>query len=256
MYEYPHNVDRLGGLRFYVFAVMAFMLLPSCDKNEGFGGTASIYGSITEGFYNENLSMKVDSLPAIDEEVFIVFGSDATPGDRVITGPTGEFRFDYLYPGRYFVYFRSQDSIGSPVEKLWKVKSVDLERGEDFNLGHMEKKSILDFDEGRGTISGVLRKIKYVNESRWPNLVVEYEDFAHEHEVYLTYGDHEYYDVRVRSQDNGYFEFPNLIPGFYTIFTYSEDVTQVTEHVVLKFEVVLEDMDASHDLGEIDIEAI
>ena len=255
MYEYPRNVGCLRGLQFIMLALM-IQILTSCGKDEGFGGTASISGTITEGFYNDDLSMKVDSFPAVDEEVFIVFGTDATPGDRVITGPTGEFCFDYLYPGQYFIYYRSEDIIGTPVEKQWSVQQVDLERGENLNLGRLEKKSLLDFDEGRGTISGVLKKIKYVDESRWPNLVIEYEDFAHEHEVYLTYGDHEYYDVRVRSQENGYFEFSNLIPGHYKIITYKEDVTLVTEHVVLKFEVELEDMDDSHDLGEIEIEAI
>ena len=136
------------------------------------------------------------------------------------------------------------------------MSRVDLERGEDLDLGTLEKSNILEFDEGRGVISGVVIKTKYVNESRWPNLVVEYVDFAHEHEVYLTYGDHDFYDVRVRTQDDGYFEFDGLIPGNYTIFLYSEDVTRVTEHVVLRYEVELQDMDARHDLGEINIEAI
>ena len=136
------------------------------------------------------------------------------------------------------------------------MKQVSVENGEGVNLGDLEKTTKLEWDDGAAVISGVVKKIKYDNDSRWPNLVEEYRDFAHEHEVYITYGNHAFTDKRVRTQDNGYFEFKNLIPGKYRIFLYSEDVTKVTEHVVLEFEEIITEFDQKVDLGEITIKAI
>ncbi len=241
----------------HIFPILALMglLTVSCDKSEGLGGTGSIAGVVVEQFYNDDYSKLISSAPAVDEEVFILFGSDKAPGDRVYTGTSGDFRFDYLYPGTYYLYYRSQDS-ASLYEEEWTTLEVKLENGEKASLGNLDKKTTLDFDDGAAVISGVVKKTKYDNDSRWPNLVVEYIDFAHEHEVYITYGDHTFYDERVRTQDDGRFEFRNLIPGEYRIFLYSEDVTKVTEHVVLEFEASIVELEQEVDLGEITIEEI
>ncbi len=239
----------------FLLIALLGMLTVSCDKSEGLGGTGSIAGVIVEHFYNDDYSELLTSTPAVDEEVFILFGSDQTPGDRVNTGTSGDFRFDYLYPGTYQIYYRSDDST-TIVEDEWHMMQVSLESGEKVVLGNLEKATKLDWDDGAAVISGVVKKIKYDNDSKWPNLVVEYMDFAHEHEIYITYGNHTFVDDRVRTQDNGYFEFKNLIPGKYRIFLYSEDVTKVTEHVVLEFQENITDFDQKVDLGEITIEAI
>jgi hypothetical protein len=139
-------------------------------------------------------------------------------------------------------------------EEIEKIRDVEIKRGEDRNLGRISKLSTLEYDEGTAVIKGVVRVVNYVDESRWPNLVVEYIDFAHEKEVYLTYGDHTFYDERTRTQHDGRFEFRNLIPGKYLVVLYSEDVTRVTEHVVLDFEVTIDQFDQVIDLGEIIIE--
>ncbi|MCP4311313.1 MAG: hypothetical protein GY790_08630 [Bacteroidetes bacterium] len=239
----------------FIFFAFTVIFLGSCEKSEGMGGTASISGAIIEHFYNDDFSDLIRTSPAIDEEVFVIFGNDYTPGERVNTGSSGDFRFDYLYPGIYHVYYRTLDSTKTPDDE-WAVIRVDLERGEEADLGAVEKATILEYDEGSAVISGVVRKIKYDNDSKWPKLVIEYIDFAHEHEVYLTYGDHSFYDERVRTQDDGYFEFKNLIPGEYRIFLYSEDVTKVTEHVVLEFEESITEFEQEVDLGLITIKAI
>ena len=240
-----------------IFLLIAFMglLTLSCDKNEGLGGTGSIAGTIVEQFYNDDFSELIYSAPAVDEDVFILFGSDQTPGDRVSTGTSGDFRFDYLYPGSYQIYYKSQDT-AAIFQDDWNRIQVELENGEALNLGNLAKKKSLDFDEGAAVISGVVKKIKYDNDSRWPNLVIEYIDYAHEYEVYITYGNHTFYDERVRTQDDGRFEFKNLIPGQYRIFLYSEDVTKVTEHVVLEYNASITTFDQVIDLGEITVEAI
>ena len=244
-------------MRWPAFLLMALMgfLAVSCEKSEGLGGTGSIAGTIIEQFYNDDFSDLIHSAPAVDEDVFILFGNDETPGDRVITGTSGEFRFDYLYPGTYSVYFKSQDT-ATIYEDEWNMIQVTLENGEKVNLGNLEKKTSLDFDDGAAVITGRVEKTKYDNDSKWPNLVIEYIDWAHEHEVYLTYGNHTFYDERVRTQDDGRFEFKNLIPGNYRIFLYSEDVTKVTEHVVKEYYVTITGFDQVVEMEEIPIEAI
>ncbi len=230
------------------------MVLTSCQKDEGFGGTGSIKGTLIEKHYNDDLSRLIYQNPAVDEEVFIVFGDDPVVGDRVFTSLTGEFRFDYLYPGSYQIYYQSHDTTALLENKWGKPVRVELERGEVADLGELEKVDLLNYDDGTAVIRGVVWEIDYVNESRWPLLVVESEDFAHEQEVYLTYGEHAFYDERVRTQYDGYFEFSGLIPGDYLIFLYSEDVKRLTDHVVLKFEVTITEMDQVVDLGTITIE--
>lgn len=254
---YSIKQKQLKAFKWHTFFLAIFMglLAVSCEKSEGLGGDGSITGVIIEQFYNDDFSEVISFAPAVDEEVFILFGSNLVPGDRVVTGTTGEFRFDYLFPGNYSIYYRSQDSSGIYAEE-WTTVDVKIGSGERHDLGQLDKKTTIDFDDGAAVISGVVKKTKYDNDSKWPNLVVEYIDWAHEHEVYITYGNHAFYDQRVRTQDNGYFEFKNLIPGDYRIFLYSEDVTKVTEHVVLEYKVSITEADEKIDLGEISIEEI
>lgn len=255
MYDKKHRpFAEIQWPAFLLIALMGFLTV-SCDKSEGLGGTASIAGTIVEQFYNDDYSDLIYSAPAVDEDVFILFGSDETPGDRVSTGASGEFRFDYLYAGSYSIYYKSQDT-SSLYEDEWNLIQLTLENGEKVNLGNLEKKNTIDYDDGAAVITGVVKKIKYDNDSKWPNLVIEYIDWAHEQEVYLTYGNHTFYDKRVRTQDDGRFEFKDLIPGTYRVFLYSEDVTKVTEHEVLEYEVSITDFEEVVDLGEITVEAI
>lgn len=236
------------------FLCIAVMFCTSCQKDPGFGGTGAIKGTLVEKFYNDDYSQLIYQKPAVDEEVFIRFGDDQVLGDRIFTGQTGAFRFDYLYPGEYHIYYQSEDSTAIPEDEWTTIYTVTLESGEELDLGQIEKVTAIDYDDGSAVIKGVVWEINYVNESRWPNLVVESEDFAHEQEVYLVYGDHAYFDDRIRTQYDGYFEFSGLIPGDYLVFLYSEDVKRLTDEVVLQYEVTITEMDQEVDLGTINIE--
>ena len=240
-----------------VFLSFLIVLLPlSCQKSEGLGGTGSIAGTITEQFYNDDYSLLIYEKPAVDEEVYIVFGSSKDLGNRVRTNNMGQFRFKFLYPGNYQVYFISGDStaeLNMDVEKLYEL---ELERGEELDLGRLNKLTTLDFDDGTALIKGVVKVVDYVDLSSWPNLVVEKTYYATEQEVYLTYNKHTFYDERIRTQTGGVFEFGGLIPGNYLVFLYSDDVTGESDKVTLEFEVSIDDLDQVVDLGEIVIEKL
>jgi len=240
-----------------VFLSFLIVLLPlSCQKSEGLGGTGSIAGTITEQFYNDDYSLLIYEKPAVDEEVYIVFGSSKELGNRVRTNNMGQFRFKFLYPGNYQVYFISGDStaeLNMDVEKLYEL---ELERGEELDLGRLNKLTTLDFDDGTALIKGVVKVIDYVDLSSWPDLVVDKTYYATEQEVYLTYNKHTFYDERIRTQTGGVFEFGGLIPGNYLVFLYSDDVTGESDKVTLEFEVSIDDLDQVVDLGEIVIEKL
>ena len=241
--------------------LMIFFLLPtvvfqSCQKSEGRGGTGSISGIVMEQYYNDDYSDLLYDGPAVDEEIFVLYGDDGEVGSSTETAMNGEFRFKYLYPGSYTVYFQTEDSTSAIGEDTEKVVQVELANGEDLDLGVLEKLSSLDYNDGAATIRGVVWVTKYDNDSMWPNLVIEYIDYAYEQEVYLTYGHHTFYDKRIRTQHDGSFEFKGLIPGKYLIVLYTEDVTRVKGQVPVKLEVSVTEMDELVDLGEITIEKI
>jgi len=243
-------------LRLVALSFVVVLLMQSCQKEEGLGGTGSISGTLNEHFYNDDFSLLVYEKPAVDEEIFIVYGDNENLGNRVRTNDQGQFTFKYLYPGNYRVYFISRDSsLAMPLENE-KVYELELDKGEDLDMGHLEKLSTLDFDDGAAMIKGVVKVIDYVDSSTWPNLVIEKTYFATEQEIYLTYNNHTFYDERIRTQTGGVFEFGALIPGKYLVFLYSDDVTGESDKLTVEFEVSIEDLEQVVDLGEIVIEKL
>lgn len=248
--------DNLSRVNLLIIFLLLVLLPLSCEKSEGLGGTGSIAGTISEQFYNDDYSLLIHEKPAVDEEVFIVFGNKEELGARVRTNDLGQFRFKYLYPGNYRVFFISDDSTAVLDMEKEKVFEVELDNGEDYKLGKLEKLTTLDFDDGTAMIRGVVKVIDYVDLSTWPDLVIEKTYYATEQEVYLTYNNHSFYDERIRTQSGGVFEFRGLIPGKYLIFLYSDDVTGESDKVTLEFEVTIEDLEQVIDLGEITIEKL
>jgi hypothetical protein len=228
----------------------------SCEKSEGPGGTGSIAGTVTEQFYNDDFSLLLYERPAMDEDIFINYGQQKELGDRVRTNQLGQFRFRYLYPGNYQVYFISADSSSVLDINVGKLYEVELGQGEKLDLGNLKKLSTLNFDDGAAMIKGVVKVIDYVNTSVWPNLVIDKIYYATEKEVYLTYNRHTFYDERIRTQADGVFEFGGLIPGEYHVFLHSDDVTGESEKVTLKFDVTIDELEQVIDLGEIIVEKL
>ena len=55
-------------------AVVSMIGLVSCEKSEGTGGTGSISGSLILHEFNDDYSLLINEGPAVDEEVFIIYG--------------------------------------------------------------------------------------------------------------------------------------------------------------------------------------
>lgn len=239
-----------------ILTITALMVFAGCEQGEGYGGSSRITGKVITKYYNDDYSMVIREAPAVDEEVFLLFGDDENVGDKVETSATGSFEFAFLNPGEYTVYFSSRDtSNASDVEGVVSME-LELAAGADRDLGTMYRIETLDFDDGSSRIYGVVRLTNYKNSSEYPFLEVKDVSFATEHEVYLRYGDHKFYDERVRTDYNGYFEFKNLIPGDYEVYTFSEDVTGGTQDIPVPRNVTITGDSEEIDLGILDIEQL
>jgi len=93
------------------------LIVISCSKEEGTGGTSVIKGKVIERHYNSNFTTLIEQFYAPDEEVFIVFGDDPVYGDRVTTNYDGSYRFEYLREGNYTIYAYSEDSANYPTQR-------------------------------------------------------------------------------------------------------------------------------------------
>ena len=241
----------LPGLSFLLFTAIA---LTACEKPEGPGGTSSISGTLIRQSYNNDYSLLINEKPAVNEDIFIIYGDDEVPGDKISTGLNGTFIFNYLRPGNYIIFYMSEDSSAATNDETEVVIETDLGRDEKKDLGTLVQLKTLDYNDGSAMISGVVKITNYTNESEWPDLVIKDISYAQEQEVYLTYGNHTFYDERTRTQYDGYFEFNHLIEGNYTVFLYSEDMTGATQMVTITRQVTITEEEQVVSLGEIMIE--
>ncbi len=247
---------RLLRNKLLIVILLVVVIAASCDKPAGYGGTSSITGTITTKYYNDDHSLVIRQGAAVDEDIFLLFGESDIVGDKVATGPGGKFAFNYLRPGTYTVYYLSEDITSAGTEDEVVSIAVELTEGMDYDLGDLVINKTLDYNDGTARISGTIRLVNYKNSSTYPFLEVKDTSYAQEQEVYLVYGDHEFYDERIRTSYDGYFEFNKLIKGDYKIFTYSEDITGGTEDIPIIKEVSITGETDEIDLGLIYIEKL
>jgi hypothetical protein len=223
----------------------------SCTQEEGIGGNSHIKGKIMVNYYNDDFSLLLsdEPVPAKDEDVYLLFGNDSTIGEKATTSYTGDFEFNYLWPGNYKLYYYTKDSTGISPDKIEKVKEITLKKNETLTIYTMVVNKSLNWDEGTSSFKGKVYVINYKNSSSYPNLEIKDITPAQEQEIYLTYGNHPFYDVRTRTSSDGTFMFSNLIKGKYHIFLYSEDVTGGTAYDVIKkdFEITKNQQDVVLD---------
>ncbi len=92
-------------------AIGSALLFSQCQKEAGDGGLATIKGVITKEYRNVlNNPLNAVQLPAKDQEVYIVYGDNISPDDKVVTNYKGEFSFTGLRKGDYTIYTYSQDT--------------------------------------------------------------------------------------------------------------------------------------------------
>ncbi len=92
----------------HIFITFCFaVILVSCQKIEGVGGTSTITGKVIMQEI-DNQGNVFQEYGAMKEDVFIIYGSDSTYSDNMNTHYDGSFRFQYLYQGQYTLYTYSE----------------------------------------------------------------------------------------------------------------------------------------------------
>lgn len=91
------------------------LLASSCTKFPGEGGNSTIRGSVKKQvrLVLTNPATIQYTVPAADVDVYITYGDNVSPDDRVWTNFNGEFEFLNLREGSYTIYVYSRDTTGA-----------------------------------------------------------------------------------------------------------------------------------------------
>jgi hypothetical protein len=81
----------------------------SCAKTEGEGGQARIEGYVRSIDYSNKDLATLDTFPAVEEEVYILYGSGKKVSNKAITSHDGYYSFDYLRAGEYTLLYYGKD---------------------------------------------------------------------------------------------------------------------------------------------------
>lgn len=123
----------------HIIAVAFLFTTVSCKKTAGEGGDSSITGKIlveTRLVLTNPLTIQ-STLPALDEDVYIIYGDHISPDNKIETNYNGEFEFRNLRPGKYSVYVYSNDTLGIN-DKMFILKEVTINgKEESIDLGEI-----------------------------------------------------------------------------------------------------------------------
>lgn len=125
----------------YLFVAGSLAAVTSCEKGPGEGGNSSIKGSVTTVLYSNSAFIDpVDTFPAQDEDVFIIYGDDISFSDKTQTNFNGQFEFKYLREGSYKIYVYSKGPNDQyPSGDFAVVKQVEIGgKKETVNAGEFE----------------------------------------------------------------------------------------------------------------------
>jgi hypothetical protein len=106
-------------------AIGAALLFSQCQKEAGDGGLATIKGVVTKEYRPVlNNPLNAVQLPAKDQEVYIVYGDNISPDDKIVTNYEGAFSFTGLRKGDYTIYTYSQDTAATATAVLSNVAII------------------------------------------------------------------------------------------------------------------------------------
>ncbi len=110
---------------FFVLGI-TLIVISSCKKEAGEGGQATITGKIWARNVRPDFGALYNQGPGADIDVYIIYGDDATYGNRVKSGPDGVYEFDYLRKGNYKIYAYSKDSVATVATPPYSPSNPDL----------------------------------------------------------------------------------------------------------------------------------
>jgi len=127
----------------FTFIILLSLLISSCKKVEGSGGSSNIKGKITALDYNGAGIYQNKTYDAMNHDVFIVYGEgNTTHDDKIETSYDGTFEFKYLEKGVYtiFTYEKCFDAAcSSGTDVILKTVTISKNK-ETVNVGTIEIK--------------------------------------------------------------------------------------------------------------------
>ena len=118
--------------------IIGLVLFSSCRKGPGPGGKASITGKIYEYNYNSEYTVIQGEYFKGDHDIFLQYDGGNTYDEKTSTHFDGTFEFNYLLPGKYFVYTYSEDTLATTPGNIVIIKEVEIEKDETADLGIIE----------------------------------------------------------------------------------------------------------------------
>jgi len=125
-------------MRHIFLILLASITLMACVKDPGLGGSGIISGKVNKEVrvVLTNPNTAIYTVPAADQDVYIVYGSHISPDDKVVANYNGEFEFRNLRRGKYTIYTYSKDTTGvnPPVidpSRMVILKEVELIDNQD-----------------------------------------------------------------------------------------------------------------------------
>lgn len=204
-------------IRLWMALLALALVLPSCNKGPGEGGTGTVQGIVKMVHHSDNdFTLMPDTMAAAKTDVFIVYGDDAFYGNDVETGLDGMYRFEYLLPGEYTVFAYSTLPSG---EKIAVSETVELQRGATVDVPTIYIHDGKAY--GTSIVKGQVMAAYYVKDDGvW---MFHSEGPAYEQRVYIRKVGEELHFDDVRTGVDGKFAFQKLQPGEYELFTLTED---------------------------------
>ena len=219
----PQFLNEMNRMTRILMALLALaLILPSCNKGPGEGGTGTVQGYVKLVHHpDDDYTLTPDTMAAAKTDVFIIYGNEVYFGNDVETGADGMYQFEYLRPGDYTVFAYSTLPSG---EKVAVYESVNLQHGAVMNV------PTLYIHDGKAYGTSIVKG--RVHATYYHNGSYRGEAWACEHRVYIRRvgEDIPFDDTRVGP--DGYFAFQKLQPGEYEVFTASDDIaTEIPDFV-------------------------
>jgi len=97
-----------------VLIALVSVAFSSCEKEAGEGGTSRISGKVYQIQFDASFQTVVDTVPASDEDVYIIYGAESSAyDDDYKSSFDGSFKFEFLQKGKYRLFAYSDDSTGA-----------------------------------------------------------------------------------------------------------------------------------------------
>jgi hypothetical protein len=115
---FVENYKKMNKVSVFSILFIFSLLVYSCKKEEGVGGTSTIKGKVILHDYDASYQNPVplEIGPVANEDVYIIYGSDGTVyNDDFKTSFDGTYEFKFLQKGKYKLFAYSKDSSGASI---------------------------------------------------------------------------------------------------------------------------------------------